>query len=177
MGTTSQSASSRAQGPLCICRTALNQCACSFLLAVPPIIEPFAFQDGLAEGMRTRTVCGVSRGDAPLKLIWLKDGEPLPELLGANVTMLDQYSSLLSIPSLSATHSGEYTCVAKNPAAEIKYTALLQVKGSVLGCNTHTHRSTQAHTRTLSHTHTHTQSHLHTLYELQLTELSQLTLQ
>ncbi|XP_017071042.1 Down syndrome cell adhesion molecule-like protein Dscam2 isoform X6 [Drosophila eugracilis] len=95
---------------------------------VPPSIEPFAFQEGLAEGMRTRTVCGVSRGDAPLKLIWLKDGDPLPDLLGANVTMLDQYSSLLSIPSLSATHSGEYTCVAKNPAAEIKYTALLQVK-------------------------------------------------
>ncbi|KAH8302477.1 hypothetical protein KR044_007321 [Drosophila immigrans] len=100
----------------------------ALLVNVPPIIEPFAFQDGLAEGMRTRTVCGVSRGDAPLKLIWLKDEEPLPELLGANVTMLDQYSSLLSIPSLSATHSGEYTCVAKNPAAEIKYTALLQVK-------------------------------------------------
>uniref|UniRef100_A0A1B0A6X7 Ig-like domain-containing protein n=1 Tax=Glossina pallidipes TaxID=7398 RepID=A0A1B0A6X7_GLOPL len=93
---------------------------------IPPIIEPFAFQDGLAEGMRTRTVCGVSRGDPPLKLLWLKDGEPLPDLLGANVTMLDQYSSLLSIPSLSASHSGEYTCVAKNPAAEIKYTAVLQ---------------------------------------------------
>ncbi|KAH8379056.1 hypothetical protein KR009_002841 [Drosophila setifemur] len=100
----------------------------ALLVNVPPSIEPFAFQEGLAEGMRTRTVCGVSRGDPPLKLIWLKDGEPLPDLLGANVTMLDQYSSLLSIPSLSATHSGEYTCVAKNPAAEIKYTALLQVK-------------------------------------------------
>ncbi|XP_046808500.1 Down syndrome cell adhesion molecule-like protein Dscam2 [Lucilia cuprina] len=98
------------------------------IITVPPIIEPFAFQDGLAEGMRTRTVCGVSSGDAPLKLWWLKDGETLPDLLGANVTMLDQYSSLLSIPSLSASHSGEYTCVAKNPAAEIKYTATLQVK-------------------------------------------------
>jgi len=110
----------------------LNPFRLIFPLAVPPSIEPFAFQEGLAEGMRTRTVCGVSRGDPPLKLIWLKDGDPLPDLLGANVTMLDQYSSLLSIPSLSATHSGEYTCVAKNPAAEIKYTALLQVKGSVL---------------------------------------------
>ncbi|KNC26078.1 Down syndrome cell adhesion molecule-like protein Dscam2 [Lucilia cuprina] len=76
-------------------------------LCFPPIIEPFAFQDGLAEGMRTRTVCGVSSGDAPLKLWWLKDGETLPDLLGANVTMLDQYSSLLSIPSLSASHSGQ----------------------------------------------------------------------
>lgn len=110
--------------------------------------------------MRTRTVCGVSRGDAPLKLIWLKDGEPLPELLGANVTMLDQYSSLLSIPSLSATHSGEYTCVAKNPAAEIKYTALLQVKGSVLGCNT----QTDTHTHFYTHTYTPTLSHMYTPY-------------
>ncbi|XP_055691014.1 cell adhesion molecule Dscam2 isoform X2 [Lutzomyia longipalpis] len=95
---------------------------------VPPIIEPFSFQDGLAEGMRTRTVCGVSRGDAPLTLRWLKDGEPLPLLLGANVTSLDQYSSLLSIPSLSASHSGDYTCVATNPAAEVKFTATLMVK-------------------------------------------------
>uniref|UniRef100_A0A1B0GKQ0 Down syndrome cell adhesion molecule-like protein Dscam2 n=2 Tax=Lutzomyia longipalpis TaxID=7200 RepID=A0A1B0GKQ0_LUTLO len=86
--------------------------------------------DGLAEGMRTRTVCGVSRGDAPLTLRWLKDGEPLPLLLGANVTSLDQYSSLLSIPSLSASHSGDYTCVATNPAAEVKFTATLMVKGT-----------------------------------------------
>lgn len=100
-------------------------------IPVPPIIEPFSFQDGLAEGMRTRTVCGVSRGDAPLALRWLKDGESLPLLLGVNITSLDQYSSLLSIPSLSASHSGDYTCVASNPAAEIKYTASLQVKGIV----------------------------------------------
>lgn len=98
---------------------------------VPPIIEPFSFQDGLAEGMRTRTVCGVSRGDPPLSIRWLKDSAPLPTSLGANVTSLDQYSSLLSIPSLSASHSGDYTCVAQNPAAEFKYTATLQVKGTV----------------------------------------------
>lgn len=35
---------------------------CILFVSVPPIIEPFSFQDGLAEGMRTRTVCGVSRG-------------------------------------------------------------------------------------------------------------------
>lgn len=81
--------------------------------------------------MRTRTVCGVSRGDAPLTLRWLKDGEPLPLSLGVNVTSLDQYSSLLSIPSLSASHSGDYTCVATNPAAEVKFTASLMVKGNV----------------------------------------------
>uniref|UniRef100_A0A182U3K6 Ig-like domain-containing protein n=1 Tax=Anopheles melas TaxID=34690 RepID=A0A182U3K6_9DIPT len=81
-----------------------------------------------AEGMRTRTVCGVSKGDPPLTLKWLKDGDPLlSTLLGANVSTLDQYSSLLNIPSLSAAHSGDYTCVASNPAAEVKFTASLQL--------------------------------------------------
>lgn len=102
----------------------------SSLNTVPPIIEPFSFQDGLSEGMRTRTVCGVSQGDPPLTITWLKDGGILPPHLGANYTTLDAYSSLLSIPSLTSSHSGDYTCVASNPAAELRYTAKLQVKGT-----------------------------------------------
>lgn len=103
----------------------------SGLPLVPPVIEPFSFQEGLAEGARTRTVCGVSRGDSPLILRWLKDGDPLSPSLGANTSSIDPYTSILSIPSLSASHSGSYTCVATNPAAEVKYTASLQVKGIV----------------------------------------------
>lgn len=99
-------------------------------LPVPPIIEPFSFQDGLSEGMRTRTVCGVSRGDPPLVVSWLKDGQPLTPALGVNVSALDPYSSLLSISSLAQQHSGDFTCVASNPAAEVRYTAKLQVKGN-----------------------------------------------
>lgn len=102
----------------------------SSLDTVPPIIEPFSFQDGLSEGMRTRTVCGVSQGDPPLTITWLKDGGNLPPYLGANYTTLDAYSSLLSIPSLTSSHSGDYTCVASNPAAVLRYTAKLQVKGT-----------------------------------------------
>lgn len=98
-------------------------------IAVPPIIEPFSFQDGLAEGMRTRTVCGVSRGDAPLYLNWLKDNEPIPSTLGLNITLIDQYSSLLSIPFLTSQHTGEYTCVANNSASRTEFTATLLVKG------------------------------------------------
>ncbi|KAK9305337.1 hypothetical protein QLX08_003596 [Tetragonisca angustula] len=100
---------------------------------VPPIIEPFTFQEGLSEGMRTRTVCGVAAGDPPLTISWLKDGQspfPLPPSLAsvANISQLDPYSSLLSITNLAAEHSGDYTCVAANPAAEVRYTAKLQVK-------------------------------------------------
>lgn len=103
---------------------------CFSSLSVPPIIEPFSFQDGLSEGMRTRTVCGVSSGDPPLVVSWLKDGQPLTPSLGVNVSALDPYSSLLSISSLDSRHSGDFTCVASNPASEVRYTAKLQVKGN-----------------------------------------------
>lgn len=107
----------------------------SWPFPVPPIIEPFTFQEGLSEGMRTRTVCGVAAGDPPLTISWLKDGQspfPLPPNLAsvANISQLDPYSSLLSITNLAAEHSGDYTCVAANPAAEVRYTAKLQVKGN-----------------------------------------------
>lgn len=82
--------------------------------------------------MRTRTVCGVSRGDPPLAITWLKDGGTISSHLGVNVSALDPYSSLLSISSLASAHSGDYTCVASNPAAEVRYMAKLQVKGNVL---------------------------------------------
>lgn len=49
-----------------------------FCPLVPPVIEPFNFPgDGLVEGTRTRVVCGVSHGDPPLSIAWLKDGAPV----------------------------------------------------------------------------------------------------
>lgn len=87
--------------------------------------------------MRTRTVCGVAAGDPPLTISWLKDGHT-PFLLSqkaatdTNISQLDPYTSLLSISILAAEHSGDYTCVAANPAAEVRYTAKLQVKGNLL---------------------------------------------
>nr|XP_018897402.1 PREDICTED: Down syndrome cell adhesion molecule-like protein Dscam2 isoform X3 [Bemisia tabaci] len=99
------------------------------VIIVPPLIEPFSIpSDGLAEGMRTRIVCGVSHGDPPITISWLKDGLPLPAQLGVNVSTLDSFSSLLSIPHLSSAHSGDYTCVASNPASQVRYSANLQVK-------------------------------------------------
>lgn len=96
------------------------------------MIEPFSFKTDLAENMRTRTVCGVSQGDLPLRLTWLKDGDNVLSSLGVNISNLDQYTSILSITSLSQVHSGNYTCVASNQADEVKFTAMLQVKGNVI---------------------------------------------
>ncbi|KAE9541724.1 hypothetical protein AGLY_003715 [Aphis glycines] len=129
------------------------------IVNVPPVIEPFNFPaDGLVEGTRTRVVCGVSHGDPPLSIAWLKDGAPVPLQDGGGedpsaavataavaatfgngvgssgdgsvvVTTLDPYSSLLSIPRLTRHHTGRYTCQAQNPAAQVRYTAALLVKG------------------------------------------------
>jgi hypothetical protein len=98
------------------------------------VIEPFSFKTDLAQSMRTRTVCGVAQGDLPLRLTWLKDGDVLPSM-GVNISNLDQYTSILSITSLSQVHSGNYTCVASNQADEVKFTAMLQVKGNVINAN------------------------------------------
>ncbi|KAI5735593.1 hypothetical protein M8J77_020362 [Diaphorina citri] len=99
------------------------------IVNVPPKIESFAFPfDGLPEGARTRVICGVTHGDPPLTIRWLKDGKPLSPRFPVNVSDLDSFSSLLSINSVSAAHSGEYTCVASNTAAQARYSSKLQVK-------------------------------------------------
>lgn len=95
----------------------------------------------------------MSHGDPPLSIAWLKDGAPVllqdgedPSAAVATaaaatfgnggggdgavvVTTLDPYSSLLSIPRLTRHHTGRYTCQAQNPAAQVRYTAALLVKG------------------------------------------------
>lgn len=106
----------------------LSLCSIS---TVPPKIESFAFPfDGLPEGARTRVICGVAHGDPPLTIRWLKDGKPLGSRFPVNVSELDSFSSLLSINAVTAGHSGEYTCVASNTAAEARYSSRLQVKGN-----------------------------------------------
>lgn len=175
--------------------------SCFVFPLVPPVIEPFNFPgDGLVEGTRTRVVCGVSHGDPPLSIAWLKDGAPVllqdegEDMSAAAaaatagngvssggdgavvVTTLDPYSSLLSIPRLTRYHTGRYTCQAQNPAAQVRYTAALLVKGKcssgppmtpevlppleqhmTIKLYTHTHNK-----HSLTHTLTHSYAHTHT---------------
>lgn len=101
------------------------------ILPVPPAIDSFSFQEELSEGMRCRVLCTVNQGDPPITITWLKDGSSLAHVLGANVSDIDLFSSLLSISSLTSSHSGEYTCVASNAATETRFSATMQVKGTV----------------------------------------------
>lgn len=47
-----------------------------------------------------------------------------------HVTNMDQYNSILMIEHLSPDHNGNYSCVARNLAAEVSHTQRLVVHGN-----------------------------------------------
>ncbi|KAL1445475.1 hypothetical protein MTO96_006672 [Rhipicephalus appendiculatus] len=100
------------------------------VVKVPPLIERFAFDENLHEGMRTRVYCNIARGDPPVRITWLRDGRPIKSGPDIEVRVLDPFSVALAIDSLSPSHDGSYTCVASNTAATVNYTAPLRVHAS-----------------------------------------------
>ena len=89
----------------------------------------------------------IEKGDPPFTISWSKDGEPIPNSnfgpsgmtpnskLGQNpglrVTSIDAHSSTILIERVTAAHTGNYTCVARNSVAEVFRTAELIVRGKV----------------------------------------------
>ncbi|KAJ1531014.1 hypothetical protein ONE63_005846 [Megalurothrips usitatus] len=97
---------------------------------VPPRIAPFYFEEGLTEGMRTQVMCTASQGDPPVSLTWVKDAkqqQQQPPPPGIQIKDFAAYSSVLTIHSVTANHSGNYTCVVTNSAGRAEYTASLSV--------------------------------------------------
>ena len=94
----------------------------------PPKISPFTFDGDLKEGDRSQVSCTISSGDMPIDIKWEKDGklfEPATDVQVQN----NVFSSNILFFSLKASHSGTYTCVAKNVADAANFTAQLVVKG------------------------------------------------
>jgi hypothetical protein len=100
------------------------------IIPVPPKISPFTADRDLHLGERTTLTCSVTRGDLPLSITWLKDGRSMGPSERVTVTNMDQYSSILMIESLSPDHNGNYSCVARNVAAEVSHTQRLVVHGN-----------------------------------------------
>lgn len=80
-------------------------------------------------GDRASITCSVIKGDTPLNVKWLKNGVLIDPSQRIVVTQVDQYNSILVIEHLSASHSGNYSCVVSNPAAEVESTQALLVNG------------------------------------------------
>lgn len=112
----------------------------AFLFAVPPILAPFSFgtisysdtslSSILTLGARARVLCGLTRGDTPVSFSWLKDGQSIQRHSSkVTITIVDDFSSLLTISSLQRGHAGNYTCMASNEAGRDSFTAILDVQG------------------------------------------------
>ena len=78
-----------------------------------------------------------------MMLKWFKDGLPIEaaslfsiSVPGVRTRLIDEFSLALVIENLSsASHNGNYSCVASNDAASVNHTAQLVVNGECKNSN------------------------------------------
>jgi hypothetical protein len=97
---------------------------------VLPHIIPFDVEEDVNTGDSVQLNCHVSKGDKPLKITWNFHGEELSSHRGITTTKIGDRSSILTIVSAMAAHSGNYTCTAQNAAGTVSYTAMVHVNGT-----------------------------------------------
>ncbi|CAM1303017.1 Uncharacterised protein r2_g1303 [Pycnogonum litorale] len=81
----------------------------------------FASPDTLPEGGSFSLICNVVQGDGPINITWKKDDKKTKFGKGTDITSTKFYS-LIQIRKLNYLHSGNYTCLAENPAGKIEKT-------------------------------------------------------
>ncbi|XP_059046498.1 cell adhesion molecule DSCAM isoform X16 [Achroia grisella] len=97
---------------------------------VSPQILPFEFGDQPANaGESTSVSCAVSKGDQPLDIKWILNGQILIKNnnFGIQLLAVNKKTSILNIDSVNEIHRGTYYCVATNPAGSTNHTAVLEV--------------------------------------------------
>lgn len=96
-----------------------------------PRIVPFAFEKGPAStGQDITVMCAVPDGDLPIEINWFLNGKSIVEFSGISSTKFGKRNQVLSIESVAADHSGNYTCSSKNHAGSVNYTTELKVYGT-----------------------------------------------
>ena len=92
---------------------------------------PFYFEDGPAStGQDITVMCAVPDGDLPIDITWYLNGRSIVEYSGISTSKVGKRNQALSIDSVSAEHSGNYTCSAKNSGGSATYTTELKVYGT-----------------------------------------------
>lgn len=95
---------------------------------------PFAFDKGPAKSGQDITItCTVSDGDLPLDIKWLLNDRPVESYPSINSAKFGKRNMVLSIESVTAEHTGNYTCEASNKAGIVSYSTDLQVYGTRMG--------------------------------------------
>lgn len=91
---------------------------------------PFEADESVFAGETVQLNCHVSKGDLPLDIKWHFHGfENSSSHLGIMTTKMTSRTSFLSIAAASASHSGNYTCVATNSAGSTNHSTVLNVHG------------------------------------------------
>lgn len=102
---------------------------------VLPQILPFDFgEETINSGDMTSVSCSISKGDLPLNISWQFNNRLLKNENGITITKVNKRLLALSIDSVQAEHAGRYTCVANNLAGSDRYSAYLNVNGTLCYC-------------------------------------------
>ncbi|CAH2076527.1 unnamed protein product, partial [Iphiclides podalirius] len=88
---------------------------------------PFEIEESVFYGESVQMTCHVSKGDRPLEITWTFEGQDLSTHAGIKTMRMAEQTSFLSIDSVTGTHSGNYTCIAKNKAGEDRFSTPLHV--------------------------------------------------
>lgn len=99
----------------------------------PPHITSFTFgEESIPEGETASVQCFVQKGDLPLEINWLHNGDPInnENQIGVTFSKLSSRISTLNIESVRAEHRGNYTCMAVNKAGKSEYVSELHVDGT-----------------------------------------------
>ncbi|KAJ8667921.1 hypothetical protein QAD02_009584 [Eretmocerus hayati] len=97
---------------------------------VPPFVAPFIIGEDPANwGEQVSATCTVLKGDRPVKITWTLNNKLITPQTNPDIsiTRSGKMISLLSIDSVSAHHTGQYTCIAKNAAGVSERSAVLTV--------------------------------------------------
>ena len=101
-----------------------------------PRIVPFDLSDeAVTSGQPVTMHCSISEGDLPIDFRWAFHGRELSSQMGISILRVNSRVSLLSIDSIAAGHTGNYTCTAQNSAGSVSHTATLLVQGQLITDN------------------------------------------
>ncbi|XP_012526075.2 Down syndrome cell adhesion molecule-like protein Dscam2 isoform X31 [Monomorium pharaonis] len=115
----------------CVARNAQGYSARGTLevqVMVAPEIAPFVLSEKPANWGETVTAtCTILKGDQPIQIEWALNGQPISHDFSDITVVTSKRVSLLTIDAVTASHAGEYTCVATNAAGGTSYSASLAV--------------------------------------------------
>ncbi|XP_071630084.1 Down syndrome cell adhesion molecule 1 isoform X11 [Temnothorax longispinosus] len=115
----------------CVARNAQGYSARGTLevqVMVAPEIAPFVLSEKPANWGETVTAtCTILKGDQPIQIEWAHNGQPISHDFSDIAIVTSKRVSLLTIDAVTASHAGEYTCVATNAAGGTSYSASLAV--------------------------------------------------